>query len=306
VTDKSGKQVAIGTATPTEFSEGVATVEAGKNGALHLYKAATANVKVTEGSISSATVAITASAAPASLLTLTATSKTPAAGATDSLKLTALDPYENTASSYTGAHSLTFEGAEASPSGTAATIADSEGTAVNLGSPTSLTFTAGVSSVSGSKNGVLKPARSGATTITATDGTIEAEAPLELTVAAGTAARFAWEAPTISVGTLGSPCLFSCAITKLGNGGTFSAKVAVTDGLGNVVSNLGTGHSAAVTATAGSTVTGGTLTIPSKGLAESETTFTYKSKASGTFTDTITAAKSAGTAYTSATATTGK
>jgi hypothetical protein len=41
-----------------------------------------------------------------------------------------------------------------------------------------------------------------------------------LTVAAGTAARFAWAAPVISAGVLGSSCLFTCTITKLGNIGT--------------------------------------------------------------------------------------
>jgi hypothetical protein len=306
VTNSSGTEVAFGTATPTTFSAGVATASGGSNGVMRLYKAAAASVKVTEGSFASATVTVTTSGAPAAVLTLTAATKTPAAGASDSLTTKALDTYGNTATSYTGTHPITFTGAEPSPSGTTATVADESGASIAFGAPTSLTFTAGVATVSGTKNGVLKAARTGTAVITAGDGAIETEAPLELTVAAGTAARFAWAAPAISAGTLGSPCLFTCTITTLGNGGTFIAKVAVTDALGNVVSNLGTGHSVTVTATAGSTVTGGALTIASTGLAESTASFTYKSKASGTFTDTITAAKSAGTAYTSATATASK
>ena len=85
---------------------------------------------------------------------------------------------------------------------------------------------------------------------------------------------YAWSAPTISAGVLGSPCLFTCTITALGNEGTFTAKVAVTDSLGNVVSNLGTANTVAVTAagTTGSTVTGSPLTIATTGLAESTTT----------------------------------
>jgi hypothetical protein len=303
VSDKSGNDVAIGTATPTNFTAGVATVSGEANGQLALYKAAAASVKVTEGSISSATVTITASAATAASLKVAAASTTPAAGATDSLTTTALDAYGNTATSYAGAKNITFSGPEASPSGTAATVSNSSGTAINIGTATPLTFTAGVATVSSTKNGVFKAARSGAATLSATDGTISTPSAVALTVSTGTAAKYAWSAPTITAGTLGSPCLFTCTVTALGNSGTFIAKVVVTDSLGNVVSNLGTANSVTVTATAGSTVTGGSLTIATTGLAESTASFTYNSPAGGTFTNTITAAKSSGTAYTSATAT---
>jgi hypothetical protein len=303
VTDSSGNEVAIGTATPTNFTAGVATVSGETNGQMILYKAAAASVKVTEGSISSATVTITASSAAAASLKVAAATTTPVAAAADSLTTTALDAYGNTATTYTGSHNITFSGPEASPSGTAAGVINSAGTTVNIGSATALTFTSGVATVASSKNGVFKAAKAGAATLSATDGTISTAGALALTVTAGAAARYGWSAPTISAGTLGTPCLFTCTITTLGNGGTFTAKVAVTDSLGNVVSNLGTANTVAISATAGSTVTGSPLTIATTGLAESTATFTYKSKASGTFTDTITAAKSAGTAYTSATAT---
>jgi hypothetical protein len=303
VSDKSGNEVAIGTATPTNFTAGIATVSGETNGQMTLYKAAAASVKVTEGSISSATVTITASAVTAASLKVAAASTTPVAGATDSLTTTALDAYGNTATSYAGSKNITFSGPEVSPSATAATVINSAGTAINIGSATALTFTSGVATVASSKNGVLKAAKSGAATLNATDGTVSTASALALTVSAGTAARYAWSAPAISAGVLGSPCLFTCTITTLGNEHTFIAKVAVTDSLGNVVSNLGTANSVTVTATAGSTVTGGSLTIATTGLAESTASFTYKSPASGTFTNTITAAKSSGTAYTSAIAT---
>jgi hypothetical protein len=305
VTDKSGNEVAIGTATPTEFVKGVATASEGNNGELVLYKAAAASVKVTEGSISSNSVTITAAPGTAAALKVTASSSTPTAGSTDNITTTALDGYGNTATGYTGSHNITFAGPEASPSGTVATIVNASGTAVNIGTATSLTFTLGVATVTSSKNGVLKPARSGTNGLTATDGSISTAGSLTLTVAAGTAARWAWEAPTVSAGTLSSPCLFTCTITSLGNSGTFKAKVAVTDALGNVASNIGSGHSAAITATAG-TVTGSPLAIPETGLAESTATFTYTAKSSGTFSDPIKLEKSAGTAYTAATATANK
>jgi hypothetical protein len=307
VTDKSGNEVAIGTATPTEFVEGVAATDGeGDNGALRLYRAAAASVKVTEGSISSATVTITATGATATSLKLAATTTTPAAGASDSLTTTALDAYGNTATGYAGSRNITFSGPAVSPNGTAASVSNSSGSAINVGSATALTFTSGVATVSTTKNGVFKAAKVGATTLSATDGTISTASALALTVSAGSGTNLAWSAPTISAGTLGSPCLFTCTVTGLGNGGSFTAKVAVTDALGNVISNAGTGHTVSITATTGSTVTGGSLTIASTGPAESTATFTYKSKASGSFTDTITAAKSAGTSYISATATTSK
>jgi hypothetical protein len=305
VSDKSGNDVAFGTATPTNFTAGVATVSGETNGQMVLYKAAAASIKVTEGSISSATITVTASSATAASLKLAAASTTPVAGATDNLTATALDTYGNTATGYTGSKNITFSGPELSPSGTAASVVNSAGTTVNIGTATALTFTSGVTTVASSKNGVFKAAKSGSATLSATDGTISTASPLALTVSAGSAARYGWSAPTVSAGTKGSPCLFTCTVTSLGNSGTFTAKVAVTDSLGNVVSNLGTANSVAITTTGG-TINTTPLTIATTGLAESTATFTYTAPSSGTYSNTITAAKSSGTAYTSATATPSK
>ena len=52
VTDKTGAAIAFGTPTTITFTDGVATVAAGANGALTLYKAETALVAVTDGTIS--------------------------------------------------------------------------------------------------------------------------------------------------------------------------------------------------------------------------------------------------------------
>ena len=105
--------------------------------------------------------------------------------------------------------------------------------------------------------------------------------------------------------SLSSPCYFTCTATSLGSSGTIKAGVAVTDTYGNVVSGLGSGHSVAVTTTGG-TLTGGTITIPATGAAESATEFVYTSKSSGNFTDTVKAATSAGTVYANATITASK
>jgi len=305
VTDSTGVAIAFGTATATTFSSGVASASGSLNGEMRLYKSGATNVKVTEGSLTSANVAVTVVAATASKFALSAASTTPVAGANDNLTTTAQDTYGNTATAYTGAHNLVFSGASASPSGTAPTVINSAGTVVNFGSATALTFTSGVASVASSKNGVMKLNRAGAASIAVTDGSISTATPLAVTVSPAAAAKLALTGVTLSAGSAGTPCLFTCTVTGLGNSGTLTAKVAVTDSLGNTVSNLGSGHTVSVTANGGAIV-GGALTIEATGAAESSTQFTYTAPASGAFTNTITAAKSGGTAYTSATATVSK
>ena len=52
MTDKNGNAVNFGTAETITFTNGVATVTAGNNGAMTLYKAETATIAATDGSIS--------------------------------------------------------------------------------------------------------------------------------------------------------------------------------------------------------------------------------------------------------------
>jgi hypothetical protein len=303
VSSSAGTETAFGSATAISFSAGVATVSGVRNGAMKLYKVGATSVKATQGTIATSTaLALTVAAGEASELTLSAATTTPVAAASDNLTATATDSYGNTATTYTGSHNLVFSGASASPSGAAPTVANSSGTAVAFGSATALTFTAGVASVTSTKNGVMKLSRAGATSVSAGDGSISTASPLALTVSVGTASRLGLTAVTASSGSLGSPCLFTCAVTGLAHGATISANVSVTDSVGNTVSALGTGHTVKVTATGG-TIAGTPLTIASSGEAVSSTRLTYTAPASGTFTNTITAATSAGTVYTSATAT---
>jgi hypothetical protein len=91
---------------------------------------------------------ITVTAAAASKFALTAASATPTVGALDELTTTAQDTYGNTATAYTGAHSLVFSGASASPSGTNPTVSDSTGADVAFGAASTLEFTAGVAKAS--------------------------------------------------------------------------------------------------------------------------------------------------------------
>jgi hypothetical protein len=302
VSDSSGNEVAFGTATPTNFSAGVASVSGGANGAMKLYKSGAATVQVSDGTFST-TLATTTTAAGAVKLLLAAATTTPVAAASDNLTITAQDAYTNTATSYTGTHNLTFSGSSASPSGTLPTVVNSSGTAVGFGSATALSFASGVASVSSSKNGVMKLNRAGSASLAVSDGTISNPTPLAVTVSVGAAARFGLTSISVSAGSLGANCLFTCTLTGLGNSGTVSAKVAVTDSVGNTVSALGSGHVVKITTSGSGTISGTPLAIPSTGAAETATAFTFTAKSSGSFTETLTAAASEGTAYTSATLT---
>jgi hypothetical protein len=302
VSNSSGTPVAFGTATPTTFDDGVASVSSTKNGVMRLYKPGATSVKVSDGTYS-VTLSVTVSPADAAEFSLAAASTKPAAGATDNLTITALDPYGNTATTHAGAHDLTFSGSSASPDGTLPNVIDGSGATVDFGSPAAISFTAGVAKVASSKNGVMKLYRAGAANITVSEGSISDPTPVAVTVSPGSGARWALTNISISAGTLGSNCLFTCTLTDLGNSGTVKAKVAVTDAYGNTASAVGSGHAAKVTTSGSGTISGTPLTIPSAGAAESATTFTFTSKSAGNFTETLTVAASTGTAYTQATLT---
>jgi hypothetical protein len=305
VSNSAGIDVALGSVTAVDFSAGVANVSDTSNGVMKLYKSGSTNLKVSNGSLTSANVAVTVAAAAASVFTLTAASATPTAGAADNLTTTAFDPYGNTATSYTGLHNLFFSGASASPGGNLPTVSNSTGTATAFGSATAINFSAGKAGVSSTSNGVMRLSLAGPASITVSEGAISNATPLAVTVGAAAASKLAYANVAISAGSLGSPCLFTCAVTGLGNNGTVKANILVTDAYGNTANAIGSGHSVKVTSSGG-TVSGGTLTIAAGGPALSTAQFTYTGKSSGAFNDTITAATSAGTTYTPATLTANK
>ena len=120
---------------------------------MKLYRAEASNIVATDGTLTSAALAVTPTVGAASKLVLGAATLTPAAGAADNLTLSAQDTYGNTVTTYTGSHNITFSGASASPGGNAPTVANASGTATAFGSATALTFTAGVASVAGPPTG---------------------------------------------------------------------------------------------------------------------------------------------------------
>jgi hypothetical protein len=303
VTNAAEEAIAFGTATAIEFSAGVAATAGALNGEMRLYKNAASNVKVTEGSISSATVTVTPTVGATARFGLSASTTAPAAGGNVNLTTTAQDAYGNTTTVYAGIHNLVFSSASVSPAGNTPTVAPtSSTTGIPLGTETPINFTNGVASVASSKNGLLKLYDAEVVSLTVTDGTVSAATPVTIAVSPATASKLALIGVTKSAGSLSATCYFTCTVTGLGNSGTVQAGVAVTDTYGNIVSNIGTGHSVTVSSTGGA-VSGGSFTMPSTGPAETSTRFTYTSPASGSFTNTITAAATAGTVYTSATAT---
>jgi len=231
---------------------------------------------------------------------LAAQSTTPKAGEADNLTIVAKDAYGNASASYAGTHSLTFGPAADSPSGAHATVANFAGGTNGFGTPTQISFTNGVATASGGKNGAMTLVKAGSTSLTVSDGSITNGSGLAVTVSPGTAAGIAWTHATVSKGTLSSPCLFTCTGTEMSSSGNFKANVSITDSSGNTVSDPGSGKTVSVTSTSGN-ITGGTLTIAASGQAESTTQFTYTSSKGGAVT--LTAATASGTVYTSATAT---
>jgi hypothetical protein len=310
VDNSSGTATAFGTATAINFTAGVATVSEGGNGEMTLYKSGAAAIKATEGSVTTPTAAsLTVAASTAVSLTLTASTTSFLTTASSNLTTTAKDIYGNTATSYTGAKNLVFAGTgaatETSPGGNAATVVNSAGTAINLGATTAITFTNGVAAVTSSKNGLLRLYKPGSASLTVSDGTMTSPA-LVFTVTIGAAKRVAFSAPAVSAGTIGTPCLFTCTVTALGNSGTFSAALQITDEYGNTVSELGAGKSVTVSVagTTGSSIAGSPVALPETGAAVTSARFTFTAPAgTGTYTDTITAAS---TGYTSATVTASK
>lgn len=303
VTDSSGAEVAFGSATAIAFDAGVASATEGDGGVTRLYKSGSTSLKATQSSVSTPTaLTVTVAAGEATKLVLSGSTSTPSATSTSNLTTTAQDVYGNTASSYVGLKDIVFSGASPSPSGKAPTVVNSAGSQIAFGSATALNFSSGVASVSSSKNGLMRLPKAGATSVSASDGTIATVSPLALTVSVGSANSLGLTSLTASAGVIGSPCLFTCSITELGNGGTVTASVSVTDSVGNTVSGIGSGQTVKVTANGGS-VSGGALTLASSGLAVSTTQFTYTAPASGSFSNTITVTKSNGTTYTTATAT---
>lgn len=201
VADSSGAAVAFGTPEQITFTNGVATVSSTRNGAMKLYKAETAHVTVTDGTVSNGSgTAVAVSPGATSAFAVPAPSSATAGKAFEET-ITAVDQYGNTTPSLSGSKSMTFSGPEkASPNGKAASF------------PSAVTFTAGV----GTATIVLVDAQT--TTLAAREryGTI-----------GGTSASF-------TVAAAAASALSIATIPSQSAGTPFSVTISAVDVYGNV------------------------------------------------------------------------
>ena len=186
VTNSTPAAVNFGIATTNTFTSGVSNTAAGV-GSMKLYKAETANIAVTDGTIGASTgtdrLTVTVTSAAATRLVVTGTA-TQTAGTSQTATVTATDAYGNTDTAYSGNHMLTFTGASSSTNPvTAPTFRDRLAADQNFGSAnTSLAF------VSGSATGLLKLYKTETANIVANDGAITSAGGDRLTVAVSAAA----------------------------------------------------------------------------------------------------------------------
>jgi hypothetical protein len=164
---------------------------------------------------------------------------------------------------YTGTKSVTVTGLQASPSGATATV------------PSSASFTNGTATIS------VTPVRAGSQTVTVTDSTLASLTGTSgaVNVNAGLGTRLAWTSFTAQGQVQpASTCFFTCTAT-IGNNIAGTGSISVTDGLGNIVSDLGASRTVTVSAPtpSGGTPAGAqTLTIPAAGPATSSGQWSFK------------------------------
>ena len=228
----SGPGNAPNGATPTyptsvTFASGTATLPANS---ITLRKAETTTLTAADNSgsptITGTSGNFTVSPAVAANLLLAAATTTPGAGAANNLTITARDAFGNTAMSYAGSKNLTFSGGAIAPDGTTRpTVTNSAGTAVNFGSTTAITFVAGVATVSGSNNGVLKLYKAETASVVVSDGTINNGTGLSVTVHAGPPSVFKFT--NCSVNGVAQSC--TAAINVGNNPGHFDGHISVFD-----------------------------------------------------------------------------
>ena len=204
-----------------------------------------AEIHATLGAFTANSGTITVTAGTATKYVI-AGSSTQTAGSTNNLTITLVDVYGNILS-YTGDKTLIFSGADSSSNPrTAPTVTDKNGTAAPFGSTTTITFTNGVSAVTGNANGVMRLYGVGTDSIRVVNGTIFNSTPLVVAVSHANLDKFAWSLTSPqanSVAFIGTNTL--TAEDAYGNTATnFDASgdvVTITTSLSGTVSGLGSG-----------------------------------------------------------------
>ncbi len=170
---------------------------------------------------------VTVAYGPATHLLLEAASTTPTAGEADNLTITAKDASNNTVGTYSGSHSLIFEGPAEAPNATKPVVIDREGVERKLSEATEISFTEGKATVSGPTNGVLKLYDAQSTTLKAKEGSIEGTSST-FTVKAAVAKRFSVPTPSEQEAGVSFNVILT-AIDEWGNTATsYAGKKTVT------------------------------------------------------------------------------
>jgi len=138
---------------------------------------------------------VTVTYGPATHLVLEAASLTPTAGEADNLTITAKDASNNTVGTYSGSHSLIFEGASEA-GGEEPVVLDSSGVERNFGEAAEITFSEGKATVSSAMNGVMKLYKAEAAHIKVKEGGLNNGAGLAVTVKAAAAKKFSVPTPS--------------------------------------------------------------------------------------------------------------
>ena len=165
VTNSGGMATNFGAATAINFTNGVAAVSTGSNGAMTLYKAETVTVSVTDTSISGTSASITVSAAAANRLSFNQSPGNTVAGVAfaSQPQVTVQDQYGNTVTTDTSNVTIAVMGGTAAVTGCANTKAASSGVATFSGCTITTAGTYTLTATDGS----LTSAVSGSFTISA-------------------------------------------------------------------------------------------------------------------------------------------
>jgi hypothetical protein len=144
----------------------------------------------------SAGKSVTVAFGPATHLLLEAASATPTAGEADNLTITAKDASNDTVGTYSGMHSLIFEGADVATNGEEPVVIDRSGVERSFGEATEITFTEGKATVSSTTNGVMSLYKAEAAHIKVKEGTLNNGTGLAVTVKAAAAKKFSLPTPS--------------------------------------------------------------------------------------------------------------
>ena len=194
---------------------------------------------------------VTVTYGPATHLVLEAASLTPTAGEADNLTITAKDASNNTVGTYSGSHTLIFEGANEA-GGEEPLVTDRSGVEKNFGEETEITFIEGKAAVSSTTNGVMKLYKVEAAHIKVKEGSLNNSTGLAVTVKAAAAKKLKLPTPAEQEAGLAFNVTLT-ATDEYGNTATSyaGAKTILWSGPSNSPSAKVPSYPATVTFTAG-------------------------------------------------------